>query len=102
MRSLVFIGGGHAHVHALKMMGMDPIPGVQVIRKAMDRAAQGCAPLEGSARRLELVLLVTPRAVLLVLFDVPKQEGNTAAAGGFRAKSCHFFCFCTPSALGLR
>ncbi len=33
VQSLVFIGGGHAHVHALKMLGMDPIPGVQASRK---------------------------------------------------------------------
>lgn len=46
LKNLVLLGGGHAHAHVIKMMGMNPIPGVQVtlITKDVETPYSGMIP----------------------------------------------------------
>ena len=36
LKTLLLVGGGHAHVHVIKMLGMNPIPGVTVVLVTRD------------------------------------------------------------------
>mgnify|MGYP003385304756 CR=1 FL=1 len=46
LKNLVLLGGGHAHAHVIKMMGMNPIPGVQitVITRDVETPYSGMIP----------------------------------------------------------
>ena len=95
LRDLVLVGGGHAHVHTLRMFGMKPEPGVRVtLARARPSHATRCSAVAHALRVLCQVTrdVQTPYSGML----------PGLVSGAYTHDECHSASSCDALANALR